>query len=77
MVQINVSQQLKAPIGSTRNHVVNEIVDIAHVNSPVQGEGRLMRTDRSLLTKARIQTMGELTVRRRLILFSYPLTLIL
>ena len=75
MVQINVSQQLKAPIGSTRNYVVNEIVDIAHGNSPVQGEVRLMRTDRSILTKGRLQTEVELTCSRCLSLFTFPLTL--
>ncbi len=75
MVQINVSQQLKAPIGSTRNYEVNETVDIAGGSSLVQGELRLMRTDRSILAKGTLQTEIELTCSRCLSLFSCPLTL--
>ncbi len=75
MVEINVSQQLKEPIGSTRNCVVNEIVDIAGGNSPVQGEVELMRTDRSILTRGTLHTEIELTCSRCLSLFGYPLTL--
>jgi uncharacterized protein len=44
MVQINVSQQLKAPIGSVRNYRVSEVVDIADAKCLVQGEIDLMRT---------------------------------
>ena len=75
MVQINVSQQLKEPIGSTRNYGVNEVVDIAGDNSPVQGEIGLMRTDRSILAKGTLHTEIELTCSRCLSLFSCPLTL--
>ncbi len=75
MVQINVSQQLKAPIGSIQDYVVNEIVDITGGNSPVQGELRLMRTDRSILAKGTLHTEIELTCSRCLSLFSCPLTL--
>jgi len=75
MVQINVSQQLKDPIGSIRDYVVNEIVDIAGGNSPVQGEVGLMRTDRSILAKGTLHTEIELTCSRCLSLFSCPLTL--
>jgi len=75
MVQINVSQQLKDPIGSIRNYVVDETVDIAGGNSPVQGEVGLMRTDRSILAKGTLHTEIELTCSRCLSLFSCPLTL--
>ena len=74
-MQINVSQQLKDPIGSIRDYVVNEIVDIAGGNSPVQGEVGLMRTDRSILAKGTLHTEIELTCSRCLSLFSCPLTL--
>ncbi len=75
MVQINVSQQLKAPIGSIRNYRVSEVVDIADGNSLVQGEVGLMRTDRSILAKGTLHTETELTCSRCLSLFSCPLTL--
>lgn len=75
MVQINVSQQLQAPIGSTRDYELNEIMDIAGSNSLVQGEIGLMRTDRSILAKGTLNTEITLTCSRCLSSFSYPLTL--
>jgi len=50
-------------------------VDIAGGDSLVQGEIRLMRTDRSILAKGTLQTDIELTCSRCLSLFSCPLTL--
>ncbi len=75
MVQINVSQQLKEPIGSIRNYEVNEIVDIAGDNCLVQGETRLMRTNRSIMVKGTLRTEIERTCSRCLSWFSCPLTL--
>ena len=75
MVQINVAQQLKAPIGSVRNYEVSESVDIADDNILVQGEIGLMRTDRSILAKGTIHTGIKLTCSRCLSLFSCPLAL--
>jgi len=75
MVKINVSQLLKEPIGSTRNYETNEAVDIAGGDSLIQGEVRLMRTDRGILTQGALHTEIELTCSRCLCLFSFPLTL--
>lgn len=75
MVRINVSQQLKAPIGFIRNYEMSEIVDITGGSGLVQGEVRLMRTDRSILTKGTLYTKIELTCSRCLSLFSYSLAL--
>ncbi|MFC2024991.1 DUF177 domain-containing protein [Chloroflexota bacterium] len=76
MVQINVSQQLKAPIGSMRNYGVSEIVDITDGSSSLfQGEVGLTRTDRSILVKGTLYTETELTCSRCLNLFNCPLTL--
>ncbi len=74
-MRINVSQQLKASIGSIRNYPVNGMVDIAGSGSLVQGEVRLMRTDRGILAKGRLHTEVEITCSRCLSLFSHPLTL--
>ncbi len=74
-MQINVSQQLKEPIGSIRNYELSEIVTIVGSNSLVQGEAGLMRTDQGILTKGTLHTEIELTCSRCLSLFSCPLTL--
>ena len=74
-MQINVSQQLKASIGSIRDYEVNEIVDIAGGNSMVQGKVKLMRTDRGILAKGTLQTEVEVTCSRCLTLFPCPLVL--
>ncbi len=74
-MRINVSQQLKASVGSIRNYQVNGIVDIAGSDSLVQGEVRLMRTDRGILAKGILYTEVEVTCSRCLSLFGYPLTL--
>jgi len=74
-MRINVSQQLKASIGSIRNYEVSEIVNVASGKSMVQGEVGLIRTDRSILAKGTLHTEVEVTCSRCLSLFSCPLTL--
>jgi len=75
MVQINVSQLLKEPIGSTRNYTASDVVDITGNSSLIQGEIKLMRTDRSVLARAILDTKVELTCSRCLNIFGYPLML--
>jgi uncharacterized protein len=74
-MRINVSQQLKAPIGSVRDYEVSEVVDIANGSRQVQGTVRLMRTNRGILAKAGLNAEVEVTCSRCLRLFSCPLTL--
>lgn len=74
-MQINVSQQLKASIGSMRDYEVSGIVDIEGGNNTVRGEVRLTRTDRGILAKGALHTEIELTCSRCLSLFNCPLTL--
>jgi uncharacterized protein len=74
-VQINVSQLLKATVGSTRDYEVSESVDIEGGNSTVQGNIRLMRTDRSILVEGVLHTDIELTCSRCLSLFECALTI--
>ena len=76
-MQINVSQQLKAPMGSIRDYEVSEIIDIAGDDggNMVQGKVRLMRTNRGILTKGTLHTEVEITCCRCLSLFSCPLAL--
>ena len=75
-MQINVSQLLREPIGSTREYQVNEVADIGDgKDCPVQGEARLLRTQRSVLAKCTMSTEVELSCSRCLSPFRYPLTL--
>jgi uncharacterized protein len=75
VLQINVSQLLKSPVGSTRNYEVNDIAEIADGESLIQGEVRLTRTDRGILVTGTLHTGIELTCSRCLNSFTYPVTL--
>lgn len=75
MVQINVSQQLKASIGATRDYELSGIIDIEGGNATVKGTVRLIRTDRSILVGGSLHTEIELICSRCLNLFGSPLTL--
>lgn len=75
MLQINVSQQLKASIGSIRNYEVSDIVEIDGCNYAVEGAVKLMRTDHGILVEGMLNTESELTCSRCLTLFSCPLAL--
>jgi len=76
-MQINVAQLLRSPIGSTRDYEVKQVIDVTGdgKGSLVQGKVRLMRTDRGILVKGRLDTEVELTCSRCLSLFGCPLAL--
>ena len=74
-MRINVSQQLKSPIGSKLAYEVSEIVNIAGGDSVVKGKVTLVRTDQGILAEAKLHTEVELTCSRCLTLFNYLLTL--
>ncbi len=74
-MRINVSQQIKEPIGSVRSYEMSEAVDIAGGSCLVQGEIRLTRTNRGILAKGRLHTEVEVTCSRCLGLFGCPLSL--
>lgn len=74
-MQINVSQLLKAPLGSIRSYDVSEVFDIADSTSQVEGEVKLMRTDRGILVKGILHTKVEVSCSRCLDLFDCPLAL--
>ncbi|MFC2056583.1 DUF177 domain-containing protein [Chloroflexota bacterium] len=75
MVQINVSQLLKTPIGTTRNCDISGIVDSEGDNHTVKGKVRLMRTDRGILARSTLHAESGLTCSRCLSLLNCPLTL--
>ncbi len=73
-MQINVSQQLKGPVGSIRKYELSEVVDISNGSNLVEGEIELTRTDRGILARGTLDTEVELTCGRCLRLFNVNLT---
>lgn len=75
-MQINVSQLLQEPVGSSRHYQVNEAVVLDDGNThQINGECQLLRTQRSILVKCRFDTDAELTCSRCLTTFRQPLTI--
>jgi len=74
-MEINVSQLLKEPIGSSRKYKIDETLDIAEDkrDNAVSGEISLLRTQRGILVRAELHTELELTCSRCLGAFRYPL----
>ncbi|MBI2852228.1 MAG: DUF177 domain-containing protein [Chloroflexi bacterium] len=75
MLQINVAGLLKANIGTARDYVIEDTIEIAGSHRVVLGEVNLMRTDRSILVKGTLHTDIDLTCSRCLSQFSLRLTL--
>ena len=76
-MQINVSQQLKSSIGTTRNYEVHTAVDIEGEKALFIGNVRLMKTDRGILVKGSFQTEIKLKCGRCLNTFIFPLKLLI
>ncbi|HTY81483.1 MAG TPA: DUF177 domain-containing protein [Dehalococcoidales bacterium] len=74
-MQINVSQLLQEPIGSTREHEVDAAADILGDGKEynVKGQCRLMRTRRGILVTCTLATEVELNCGRCLAIFRHPL----
>ena len=72
-MQINVSQQLKSNIGTTRNYEVDTAIDIEGESVGFTGKIRLMKTDRGLLLRGTFNSILKLQCSRCLNNFSYPL----
>jgi len=75
-MQINVSQLLREPIGSTRDYEINEVADIDNgKDNPFKGNVKLLRTQRGILVTCALDTDIELSCSRCLSRFRYPLLL--
>ena len=73
---IDVSQQLKEPVGSTRHYRIHETSDCLDGEElPIQGEISLLRTDRSILMTGLVSTRIKAMCSRCLGDFDQPLTL--
>ncbi|MFH1031986.1 MAG: DUF177 domain-containing protein [Chloroflexota bacterium] len=74
-MQINVSQQLKGPIGSSRNYHISETIAIEDKDYNIEGDLKLTRTQRSILVEGALHVTLELTCSRCLKLYCCPMTL--
>ncbi|MFH1381265.1 MAG: DUF177 domain-containing protein [Chloroflexota bacterium] len=75
MVQINVSQLLKAPIGAIRQYDIDEAIEADGATCQVKGDLQLIRTDRGILARGNLTTQVELTCSRCLKRFTCPVAL--
>lgn len=75
MLQMNVSQQVKEPIGAIREYSVNDTIDIAGTDRHVEGKVKFTHTNRGILVTGTLQTEVELVCSRCLSLCNYPLPL--
>jgi uncharacterized protein len=74
MMQINVSQQLRASIGTMRNYELDEVIDIVGIgNSRVWGKVDLTKTKEGILAKANLNAEVNLTCSRCLESYIYSL----
>lgn len=74
-MDMNVSQLLREPIGSTRDYQIDEVIDITGEGQKnrVQGRCNLLHTQRSILVKCSLNTEVELSCSRCLGRFRHPL----
>ncbi len=76
MLEINVAQMLKGPIGTEKTVSVSGSVEISgYGEGAVKGEVKLMRTNRSILVKGKLDTSVIASCSRCLEPFRCPLTL--
>jgi len=74
-MEVNVSQLLQEPVGSTREYKIDEAADIIGDGKEyrVQGKCGLLRTRRGILVKCALDSEAELTCGRCLSRFRHPL----
>jgi uncharacterized protein len=75
-MEINVSQQLKAPIGNVREYDVSDAVDILGIGVGTEAEGKvkLTRTNRGILVQGTLKAKIPAECSRCLKVFDCPLT---
>jgi uncharacterized protein len=75
-MEVNVSQQLKSPIGTVREYEVNEKADILGIGvaTPVEGQVKLTRTHRGILVQGTLKSKVPVECSRCLKVFDYPLS---
>jgi uncharacterized protein len=76
-VEINVSQQLKASIGTAREYAVSDLADILGIGitTKVEGKVKFTRTNRGILVQGILLAKIPLECSRCLKTFDHPLTI--
>jgi uncharacterized protein len=76
-MEINVSQQLKAPIGNVREYDASDIDDVLGigVSTKVEGAVKLTRTNRGILVQGTLYARIPVECSRCLKVFDYPLAI--
>jgi uncharacterized protein len=67
VIEFNVAQLLKAPVGTTRHYDVDETlpaIEEYEATEPVRGHVKLVRTNRGILVEARLATAVRLPCSR-------------
>ncbi len=75
-MDMNVSQLLREPIGSTREYDIDEVIDITGEGknkNRIQGHCNMLRTQRSILVKCTLNTEVELICNRCATSYQQPL----
>jgi uncharacterized protein len=70
LLEINVSQMLKAPVGTMQNLEIADMVSIMDNESKVEGEVMLTHTNRGILARGRLKAGAEASCCRCLKLFN-------
>lgn len=73
MLEFNVAQLEKSPIGTTREHALDDRLDMDGQEITIKGVVQLVRTNRSVLAKANLTTDVPLECCRCLEEFNCPL----
>ncbi len=76
-MEINVSQQLKAPIGTERVYDIDSVVDVLGIGVATRFKGsvKLIRTNRGILVQGTLHGQVPVECSRCLKVFDYPLSI--
>jgi uncharacterized protein len=75
LIETNVAQLLKAPVGSVRALPVDDVVEESGTSYKVQGEVTLIRSTGSILVQGRLDTKTKITCGRCAKLYTLKLPL--
>ena len=75
VMQINVGQQLKEAVGSSRSYQISDFTEEDQGRFPIQGQVELLRTDRGILVRGTLGTKIRAMCSRCLSPFDHPLRL--
>lgn len=74
-MRFQVGQQLREPVGSSRNYKIEESLELEGSSLPVKGEVNFLRTNKGILVRGKVLIYLEALCSRCLTSFSFPLHL--